>query len=88
VVEDDVQNHFHPRRVQGLHHLLELVDHRAGLAADATTGVGERPAGRSPNSSAAHRLAMKAADGESCRHQLHCGDAERIQIRNLLMIPR
>ena len=39
MVEDDVENHFDARPVQGQHHLLELADLAARLAADGVAAV-------------------------------------------------
>ena len=91
MVEDHVEDHLDARPVQGQHHLLELADLAARLAADRIAAVRGKKRQRivAPVVRPIIRLAEAIVGGKlEDRHQLDGRHAQRLQIGNLLDQPQ
>ena len=91
MVEDHVEDHFDAGAVQGQHHLLELADLAARLAADGVAAVRGEKRQRivTPVIHPPARLAQAVVHGKlEHRHQLDRRHAQRLQVGNLLDQPQ
>ena len=87
VVEDHVEDHLDPGRMQGPHHLLELADLRArsriGRVAAMRREEGDRVV--APEVFPCHPFTTGHGGRELVHgHQLHRGHPERLEVRDLL----
>ncbi len=91
VVEDDVEDDLDARLVQGLHHLLELAHDLAAGPGTRVRGLGGEEGHRLVAPEVAQRLAGEQVAARVVallelrdRHQLDGGDAQLLEVRDLL----